>query len=337
MIVKVKPKASQESIDRLLQHLREAGFDIHSSIGQNTTLYGVIGDTAQYDANKLMAFECVESVVRIQSPYKQVSRMLHPENTIVDVSGVLFGGNNVVMIAGPCSIESRDQLDRIAAQVKRIGATMLRGGAYKPRTSPYSFQGMGEEGLKLLQEIGRKYQMPVVSELVDANDLPLFELYVDMIQVGARNMQNFALLKELGKSRKPILLKRGFSNTIEEWLMSAEYIIAGGNPNIVLCERGIRTFEKATRSTLDVSSVPVVKKASHLPVIVDPSHAAGKWDLVESLALAGIAAGADGLIIEVHDDPEHALSDGAHSLKPEKFESTMRKSRLIAKALDRTI
>jgi 3-deoxy-7-phosphoheptulonate synthase len=284
-----------------------------------------------------MAFECVESVVRIQSPYKQVSRMLHPEDTIVDVSGVLFGGENVVMIAGPCSIESRDQLDRIAAQVKRIGATMLRGGAYKPRTSPYSFQGMGEDGLKLLQEIGRKYQMPVVSELVDANDLPLFELYVDMIQVGARNMQNFALLKELGKSRKPILLKRGFANTIEEWLMSAEYIIAGGNPNIVLCERGIRTFEKATRSTLDVSSIPVVKKASHLPVIVDPSHAAGKWDLVESLALAGIAAGADGLIIEVHDDPEHALSDGAHSLKPEKFESTMRKSRLIAKALDRTM
>jgi 3-deoxy-7-phosphoheptulonate synthase len=263
--------------------------------------------------------------------------MLHPEDTIVDVSGVLFGGENVVMIAGPCSIESRDQLDRIAAQVKRIGATMLRGGAYKPRTSPYSFQGMGEDGLKLLQEIGRKYQMPVVSELVDANDLPLFELYVDMIQVGARNMQNFALLKELGKSRKPILLKRGFANTIEEWLMSAEYIIAGGNPNIVLCERGIRTFEKATRSTLDVSSIPVVKKASHLPVIVDPSHAAGKWDLVESLALAGIAAGADGLIIEVHDDPEHALSDGAHSLKPEKFESTMRKSRLIAKALDRTM
>jgi 3-deoxy-7-phosphoheptulonate synthase len=337
MIVKVKPKASQESIDRLLAHLEESGFDIHPSIGQNTTLFGVIGDTAQYDAAKLNAFECVESVVRIQSPYKQVSRMIHPENSMVDVSGVLFGGNDVVMIAGPCSIESREQLDRIAAQVKRIGAKMLRGGAFKPRTSPYTYQGMGEEGLQLLQEIGRKYQMPVVSECVDANDLPLFEQYVDMIQVGARNMQNYALLKELGKSRKPVLLKRGFSNTIEEWLMSAEYIIAGGNPNIVLCERGIRTFEKATRSTLDVSSVPVVKLASHLPVIVDPSHAAGKWDLVESLALAGIAAGADGLIIEVHDDPEHALSDGAQSLKPEKFESTMRKSRLIAKALDRTM
>jgi 3-deoxy-7-phosphoheptulonate synthase len=321
----------------LLAHLKESGFDIHPSIGQNTTLFGVIGDTAQYDAAKLNAFECVESVVRIQSPYKQVSRMIHPENSMVDVSGVLFGGNDVVMIAGPCSIESREQLDRIAAQVKRIGAKMLRGGAFKPRTSPYTYQGMGEEGLQLLQEIGRKYQMPVVSECVDANDLPLFEQYVDMIQVGARNMQNYALLKEIGKSRKPVLLKRGFSNTIEEWLMSAEYIIAGGNSNIVLCERGIRTFEKATRSTLDVSSVPVVKLASHLPVIVDPSHAAGKWDLVESLALAGIAAGADGLIIEVHDDPEHALSDGAQSLKPEKFESTMRKSRLIAKALDRTM
>jgi 3-deoxy-7-phosphoheptulonate synthase len=337
MIVKVKSKASKESVDRLLLHLKEAGFDIHPSIGQNTTLYGVIGDTAKYDANSLMAFECVESVVRIQSPYKQVSRSMQPENSIIDVSGVKFGGNEVVMIAGPCAIESRDQLDRIAAQVKTIGATMLRGGAFKPRTSPYSYQGMGEEGLQLLQEIGRKYNLPVVSELMDVSDLPLFEQYVDMIQVGARNMQNFALLKELGKSRKPILLKRGFSNTIEEWLMSAEYIIAGGNSNIVLCERGIRTFEKATRSTLDVSSVPVVKRASHLPVIVDPSHAAGQWDLVEPLALAGIAAGADGLIIEVHDDPERAMSDGAQSLKPDKFKSTMEKSRLIAKALNRSM
>ena len=337
MIVKVKPKATQESIDRLLLHLKESGFDIHPSIGQNTTLYGVIGDTAKFDANSLMAFECVENVVRIQSPYKQVSRSIQPENSTIDVSGVVFGGNEIVMIAGPCAIESREQLERIAAQVKSTGARMLRGGAFKPRTSPYSYQGMGEEGLQLLQEMGKKYQMPVVSELVDANDLPLFEQYVDMIQVGARNMQNFALLKELGKSSKPILLKRGFSNTIEEWLMSAEYIFAGGNPNIVLCERGIRTFEKATRSTLDVSSVPVVKAASHLPVIVDPSHAAGKWDLVEPLALAGLAAGADGLIIEVHDEPEQAMSDGAQSLKFDKFESTMQKSRLIAKALNRSM
>jgi 3-deoxy-7-phosphoheptulonate synthase len=337
MIVKVKPKASQESIDRLLRHLREVGFDIHPSIGQNTTLYGVIGDTAQYDARKLDAFECVESVVRIQSPYKQVSRMLHPEDSIVDVSGVKFGGPHVVMIAGPCAIESEDQLDRIAKAVKASGAMMLRGGAYKPRTSPYSFQGMEEEGLRLLQATGKKYSMPVVSELVDARDLPLFEQYVDMIQIGARNMQNFGLLKAIGGSTKPVLLKRGFSNTVEEWLMSAEYIVAGGNPNIVLCERGIRTFEKATRSTLDVSSIPVVKRASHLPVIVDPSHAAGKWELVEALALAGVAAGADGLIIEVHDDPEHAMSDGAQSLKPDNFDATMKKSQLIARALKRSM
>ena len=337
MIIKVKKNASKESVDRLLNHLKEVGFDIHPSIGQNTTLYGVIGDTAQYDARKLDAFECVDSVVRIQTPYKQVSRSIHPEDSIIDVSGVLVGGNNVVMMAGPCAIESKEQLERIAKAVKASGAKILRGGAYKPRTSPYSYQGMGAEGLSLLNEMGQKYGMPVVSELMDANDLPLFEQYVDLIQVGARNMQNFSLLTALGKSTKPVLLKRGFSNTIEEWLMSAEYIYAGGNPNIILCERGIRTFEKATRSTLDVSSVPVVRRTSHLPVIVDPSHAAGKWELVEPLALAGIAAGADGLIIEVHDEPEKAMSDGAQSLKPDNFETTMQKSRAVAKALNRTM
>jgi 3-deoxy-7-phosphoheptulonate synthase len=335
VIVKVKAHASKESIDRLLDHLKESGFDIHPSIGQNTTLYGVIGDTAAYDARKLDAFEAVDSVVRIQSPYKQVGRMIHPEDSVVDVAGVLFGGEEVPVIAGPCSIESEEQLDIIAKAVKASGAKVLRGGAFKPRTSPYSYQGMGEEGLQLLQATGKKYGMPTVSELLDARDLPLFDKYVDLIQIGARNMQNFALLKELGKTKKPILLKRGFSNTIEEWLMSAEYIYAGGNPNIILCERGIRTFEKATRSTLDVSSVPVVKKASHLPVIVDPSHAAGKWDLVPALSYSGIAAGADGLIIEVHHDPENAMSDGAQSLKPETFEETMNKVRLIVTALGR--
>lgn len=335
MIVKVKAHASKESIDRLLDHLKESGFDIHPSIGQNTTLYGVIGDTAAYDARKLDAFEAVDSVVRIQSPYKQVGRMIHPEDSVVDVAGVLFGGDEVPVIAGPCSIESAEQLDIIAKAVKASGAKVLRGGAFKPRTSPYSYQGMGEEGLQLLQATGKKYGMPTVSELLDARDLELFDKYVDLIQIGARNMQNFSLLKELGKTKKPILLKRGFSNTIEEWLMSAEYIYAGGNPNIILCERGIRTFEKATRSTLDVSSVPVVKKASHLPVIVDPSHAAGKWDLVPALSYAGIAAGADGLIIEVHHDPENAMSDGAQSLKPDTFDETMKKVRLIADALGR--
>lgn len=337
MIVKVKAHASKESIDRLLDHLKESGFDIHPSIGQNTTLYGVIGDTAAYDARKLDAFEAVDSVVRIQSPYKQVGRMIHPEDSVVDVAGVLFGGDEVPVIAGPCSIESAEQLDIIAKAVKASGAKVLRGGAFKPRTSPYSFQGMGEEGLQLLQATGKKYGMPTVSELLDARDLELFDKYVDLIQIGARNMQNFSLLKELGKTKKPILLKRGFSNTIEEWLMSAEYIYAGGNPNIILCERGIRTFEKATRSTLDVSSVPVIKKASHLPVIVDPSHAAGKWDLVPALSYAGIAAGADGLIIEVHHDPENAMSDGAQSLKPDTFDETMKKVRLIVNAFGRNI
>ncbi len=337
MIVKVKAHASKESIDRLLDHLKESGFDIHPSIGQNTTLYGVIGDTAAYDARKLDAFEAVDSVVRIQSPYKQVGRMIHPDDSVVDVAGVLFGGDEVPVIAGPCSIESAEQLDIIAKAVKASGAKVLRGGAFKPRTSPYSYQGMGEEGLQLLQATGKKYGMPTVSELLDARDLELFDKYVDLIQIGARNMQNFSLLKELGKTKKPILLKRGFSNTIEEWLMSAEYIYAGGNPNIILCERGIRTFEKATRSTLDVSSVPVVKKASHLPVIVDPSHAAGKWDLVPALSYAGIAAGADGLIIEVHHDPENAMSDGAQSLKPDTFDETMKKVRLIVGALGRKV
>ena len=337
MIVKVKAHASKESIDRLLDHLKESRFDIHPSIGQNTTLYGVIGDTAAYDARKLDAFEAVDSVVRIQSPYKQVGRMIHPDDSVVDVAGVLFGGDEVPVIAGPCSIESAEQLDIIAKAVKASGAKVLRGGAFKPRTSPYSYQGMGEEGLQLLQTTGKKYGMPTVSELLDARDLELFDKYVDLIQIGARNMQNFSLLKELGKTKKPILLKRGFSNTIEEWLMSAEYIYAGGNPNIILCERGIRTFEKATRSTLDVSSVPVVKKASHLPVIVDPSHAAGKWDLVPALSYAGIAAGADGLIIEVHHDPENAMSDGAQSLKPDTFDETMKKVRLIVGALGRKV
>lgn len=261
--------------------------------------------------------------------------MIHPEDSVVDVAGILFGGDEVPVIAGPCSIESAEQLDIIAKAVKASGAKLLRGGAFKPRTSPYSYQGMGEEGLRLLQATGKKYGMPTVSELLDARDLALFDQYVDLIQIGARNMQNFSLLKELGKTKKPILLKRGFSNTIEEWLMSAEYIYAGGNPNIILCERGIRTFEKATRSTLDVSSVPVVKKASHLPVIVDPSHAAGKWDLVPALSYAGVAAGADGLIIEVHHDPENAMSDGAQSLKPDTFDETMKKVQLIVGALSR--
>ncbi|MFA5697855.1 MAG: 3-deoxy-7-phosphoheptulonate synthase, partial [Candidatus Izemoplasmatales bacterium] len=282
-------------------------------------------------------FKFVETVVRIQEPYKKVSRKYKTTDTIVDIGGVKIGGNNVVIIGGPCAVESREQIDLIAGLVKTAGAKILRAGAYKPRTSPYSFQGLEQEGLILLSEIRKKYQFPIVSEILSATDIPLFLNSVDMIQVGARNMQNYALLKELGKIKLPILLKRGLSNTIEEWLMSAEYILSGGNDNVVLCERGIRTFELSTRSTLDISAIPVIKKLSHLPIIVDPSHASGSWEYVESLSKAAIAAGADGLLIEVHPDPEKALSDGQQSLKPERFAELVTHCRSIAEAINRTL
>lgn len=335
MIIKMKQGADEAQIKELLQHLEEQGFDIHASFGETYQVYGVVGDTAKFDTRSLYAYDCVNSVIRIQEPFKKVNRKIKSEDTIIDVNGIKIGGDHLVVIAGPCSVESYEQVDIIAQSVKEAGAQMLRGGAYKPRTSPYSYQGMGLEGLKILKEIGNKYDMPIVSELMDKDDLPHFVEYVDIIQIGARNMQNFALLKELGKIQKPILLKRGFANTIEEWLMSAEYIMAGGNDNVILCERGIRTFEQYTRNTLDISAVPIIKKVSHLPVIVDPSHAAGVWDLVESLSLASIAAGTDGLIIEVHHQPERAMSDGAQSLKPKKFEQLMQKALLMKDILDK--
>lgn len=335
MIIKMKQGADEAQIKELLQQLEEQGFDIHASFGETYQVYGVVGDTAKFDTRSLYAYDCVNSVIRIQEPFKKVNRKIKSEDTIIDVNGIKIGGDHLVVIAGPCSVESYEQVDIIAQSVKEAGAQMLRGGAYKPRTSPYSYQGMGLEGLKILKEIGNKYDMPIVSELMDKDDLPHFVEYVDIIQIGARNMQNFALLKELGKIQKPILLKRGFANTIEEWLMSAEYIMAGGNDNVILCERGIRTFEQYTRNTLDISAVPIIKKVSHLPVIVDPSHAAGVWDLVESLSLASIAAGTDGLIIEVHHQPERAMSDGAQSLKPKKFEQLMQKALLMKDILDK--
>jgi 3-deoxy-7-phosphoheptulonate synthase len=337
MIVKIKKNAERANVEELLQHLENRGFDIHSSFGESVEIYGVVGDTAAFDIRSLYAYSCVESVIRIQEPFKKVNRKIKSEDTIIDVNGIKIGGNNVVVMAGPCSVESYEQVDIIAKAVKKAGAKILRGGAFKPRTSPYAFQGMGIEGLKILRSVGDKYDLPIVSELMDTEHIAEFVKYVDIIQIGARNMQNFALLKQLGKIKTPILLKRGFSNTIEEWLMSAEYIMSGGNDNVILCERGIRTFEPYTRNTLDISTVPIIKKLSHLPVIIDPSHAAGKWDLVESLSLASVAAGADGLIIEVHHTPETAMSDGAQSLKPKKFNDLMVKAGAVAIAVDKTI
>ncbi len=337
MIIKISNKANEKDVNRLKSYLKNKGFELHESLGKSHRIIGVVGDTVSFDSTRLYAYDCVESVVRVQEPYKKVNRKFHPDNTIIKVGNVVIGDNEVVVIAGPCSIESYEQTDIIAKVVKNAGASILRGGAYKPRTSPYSFQGLGEEGLRILHDIGKKYQMPVISELTSIEHLDLFEKYVDIIQIGARNMQNFHLLKAVGKTQRPVLLKRGFSNTIEEWLMSAEYILSEGNKNVILCERGIRTFEPYTRNTLDISTIPIIKKVSHLPILIDPSHAAGKWDYVESMSLASIAAGADGLMIEVHHDPENAWSDGAQSLKPKKFEETMQKIEVISNTVGRKL
>ena len=337
MIIKFREGTERQEIDYLKNHMMSLGFAIHESVGETYTLFGVIGDTSKFDTNSLYAFKYVDTVVRIQEPYKKVNRKFKLDDTIVDVGGVKIGGNNVVIIGGPCAVEGAEQIDLITRLVQEAGAKILRGGAFKPRTSPYSFQGLGRPGLDLLNTVRQKYHIPVVSEIMSIEELPYFLETVDLIQVGARNMQNFALLKELGKIDKPILLKRGLASTIEEWLMSAEYIMAGGNENVILCERGIRTFETSTRNTLDISSVAVIKKMTHLPIIVDPSHASGRWEYIESLSKAAIAAGADGLIIEVHPEPEKALSDGQQSLKPERFTDLVKKCRRIAEAVDRTL
>lgn len=313
------------------------GFQIHESRGANFTLFGVVGDTATFDMNQLRVYDCIDKVMRVQEPYKRANRMFHPEDSIVDVCGVKVGGKQITVMAGPCSVETREQIIGVAEDVKQMGAAILRGGAFKPRTSPYSFQGLQETGLDLLKEAKAVTGLPIITEIMSADKIERFVEDVDVIQVGARNMQNFELLKELGKTDKPILLKRGLSATIEEWLMSAEYIMAGGNDNVILCERGIRTFENYTRNTLDLSAIPAVKKLSHLPVVVDPSHAAGMWWMVEPLAKAAVAVGADGLIIEVHNDPEHALCDGAQSLKPERFGRLMQDLKIIAGAVGREL
>ncbi|HIU98527.1 MAG TPA: 3-deoxy-7-phosphoheptulonate synthase [Candidatus Limadaptatus stercoripullorum] len=324
MIIVVKNDPDKKQMDNLVRWIKGLGLDIHMSRGADTTIMGLIGDTSVVDVDLLRSLDIVESVRRIQEPFKNANRKFHPEDTVVDIGGHKFGGGHFQLIAGPCAVESAEQFIAVAKAVKAAGATVLRGGAFKPRTSPYAFQGLREEGLRLLSEAKRETGMPVCTEIVDAKYLPLYE-DVDLIQVGARNMQNFELLKELGKSGKPILLKRGLAATVEEWLMSAEYIMSEGNNDIILCERDIRTFEPYTRNTLDLSAIPVLKELTHLPVLVDPSHASGHARLVLPLSLAAVGAGAQGLEIEVHNDPPHALSDGAQSLRPEQFEDLVRR------------
>ena len=319
MIILLKDKVNEKQVKNLTNWLEGIGFDLHISKGQHQTIIGLIGDTSRVDMDLIGSLDIVESVKRIQEPFKSANRKFHEDDSVVDCGGVPIGGGHFQIIAGPCSVESREQIIAVAQAVKQSGAGMLRGGAFKPRTSPYAFQGLHEKGLELLVEAKRATGLPIVTEIMEAAHLPLFE-DVDVVQVGARNMQNFELLKELGQTRKTILLKRGLANTLEELLMSAEYIMAGGNNNVILCERGIRTFETYTRNTLDLSAVPVLRKLTHLPVVVDPSHGTGHAYLVKSMAMAATVAGADGLIIEVHNDPPHALCDGKQSLTPEQFD-----------------
>ena len=323
MVIILRDNPAQKQIDSLVSWLREKNLDVHIVKGAEQTIIGLIGDTSKIDMDSIKTMDIVEDVKRIQEPYKNVNRKFHPDDTVVEIApGVKIGGGSFQVMAGPCSVEDISQVLSIARAVKAAGAGILRGGAFKPRTSPYAFQGLGPKGLEILKEAKKETGMPIVSEIMDISKLPLFE-DVDIIQVGARNMQNYELLKELGRTRKPILLKRGLSSTIQELLMSAEYIMVGGNSQIILCERGIRTFETATRNTLDISAVPVLKELTHLPVIVDPSHGTGNARLVKPMAMAAVAAGADGLMIEVHNDPVHALCDGAQSLTVEAFGDLM--------------
>lgn len=338
MIITMKKSATKADIEHVMKQLKDKGLQIHESIGENLNVFGVVGDTSQVDPKRIEANKHVESVVRVSSPYKKASRMFHPKDTIIEVNGIHIGGKEkIVVIGGPCSVEGKDMICHIAHEVKDAGGVMLRGGAYKPRTSPYAFQGMGTEGILALAQARKQTGLPVVTELMSADKLDEFVEHVDVIQIGARNMQNFDLLKAVGKTNKPVLLKRGLANTIEEWIMSAEYILSEGNTNVMLCERGIRTFEPYTRNTLDLSVVPIIKKKTHLPIIIDPSHATGDWELVEAASLAAIAAGADGLIVEVHDHPECAWSDGAQSLKPDNFKELIRKGKAIAGVIGRAM
>ena len=337
MIVVMQEGATEQQIQNVIDRLVDLGFDVHRSTGVIHTVLGGVGGKDDFDLAVFEVMEGVKDAHRIASPYKLASRSFRPGGTIVKVGGLEIGGEQVIVMAGPCSVESREQIERSAAIVAQAGAKVIRGGAFKPRSSPYAFQGMGEEGLKMLREAADRNGLLVVSEVMDQTQIPLVAQYSDILQVGARNMQNFNLLRELGKQRGPVLLKRGIAATIEELLLSAEYIMAGGNYQVILCERGIRTFETYTRNTMDISAIPVVKKLSHLPIVADPSHGTGRRDKVSPMARAAVAAGADGLLVEVHPDPDRALSDGAQSLRPEQFEELMRQLRMIAPAVGRTI
>ena len=335
MIIRAKQSVTDKEIKNLIDYFTSKGYQVKDASGETFKVFGIIGDTSLLSEEEIYSIPGVDSVTRIQVPYKKASKVFHPEPTVIDVNGVKIGGGTFTVIAGPCSVENHDQICDCARLVKLSGAKILRGGAFKPRTSPYSFQGLEMEGLRLLEEAKAETKLPIITEIMSEDMIPEFVKNVDIIQVGARNMQNFHLLKALGKIDKPILLKRGLSSTIEEWLMAAEYIMAGGNEKVILCERGIRTFEKYTRNTLDISAILAVKELSHLPVFIDPSHSGGRWTMVEGLSMAALAAGADGIIVEVHNDPEHALCDGAQSLKPKKFDQMMKKLRQIAPIVEK--
>ena len=338
MIITLKKNTPKAEFDRLMDYLEGCNVRLNISYGDMFTVVGLVGDTTRISERKLEANEWVEHVQRVQAPYKLANRMFHPEDTIVDVGGVKIGaGEKIAIMAGPCAVESLEGLCEIAEEVKDAGASILRGGAYKPRTSPYSFQGLGYEGVMDLVEARKRTGLPTVSELMSVDKIDELAQNVDLIQIGARNMQNFDLLKAVGRINKPVMLKRGISASIEEWIMAAEYIMASGNPNVILCERGIKTFERMTRNTMDLAVIPIIKEKTHLPIVIDPSHATGDWKLIEPVALAAIAAGADGLMIEVHNHPEEALSDGSQSLKPEKFKELIVKARKVAEAVGREI
>jgi 3-deoxy-7-phosphoheptulonate synthase len=336
MVVVMQERATDQQVQSVVAQLVEMGFDVHRSTGALHTVIGAVGPQPG-DPRLIEMLDGVKEVLRITEPYKLASRTFRPENTVITIGDLRIGGDEVIVMAGPCSAETEEQVEAATAAVKRAGAKVLRGGAFKPRSSPYSFQGLGEEGLRMLRGAADRHNLKLVSEVMDISQLALIEKYSDILQVGARNMQNFTLLRELGHSRTPVMLKRGISATIEEWLLSAEYILAGGNMNVMLCERGIRTFESYTRNTLDISAIPVVQKLSHLPVLVDPSHGTGRRDKVAPMARAAVAAGADGLLIEVHCDPDHALSDGAQSMFPAQFDRLMAELRIIAPAIGRSI
>jgi 3-deoxy-7-phosphoheptulonate synthase len=337
MLIVMQQGAPQSQVEAVVERLVELGFNVHRSTGVIHTLLGGVGGRDDFDLASFEVMEGVKEAHRIISPYKLASRAFRPDGTVVKIGGVEIGGDRVVVMAGPCSVESKEQIERCAEIVAGAGATVIRGGAFKPRSSPYSFQGLGEEGLALLRAAADGHGLLVVSEVMEIAQIPLLSKYADILQVGARNMQNFNLLRELGAQRKPVLLKRGIAATIEELLLSAEYVMAGGNYDVILCERGIRTFETATRNTMDISAIPVVKSLSHLPMIADPSHGTGRRDKVAPMARAAVAAGADGLLIEVHPDPDHALSDGAQSLRPEQFKELMTQLRAVAAAVGRTV